>query len=46
VEDRQLAELVVALRVDDRLCIIHDDDQQREPQIICSLGLFGEENHD
>jgi Helicase conserved C-terminal domain len=42
VDDQQLAELVVALRVDDRLCIIHDEDQQREPQIICSLGLFSE----
>jgi hypothetical protein len=43
VDDRQLAELVVALRLDERLCIIHEDEQQREPQIICSLGLFGEE---
>ncbi|MGV0024189.1 helicase-related protein [Phormidesmis priestleyi] len=40
IGDSQLAELVVALRTDDRLCIIHDEDQRREPQIICSLGLF------
>lgn len=40
IDDRQLAELVIALRTDDRLCIIHDEDQRREPQIICSLGLF------
>jgi SNF2 family DNA or RNA helicase len=40
IGDSQLAELVMALRTDDRLCIIHDEDQHREPQIICSLGLF------
>ncbi len=40
IGDSQLAELVMALRTDDRLCIIHDEGQQREPQIICSLGLF------
>ena len=40
IGDSQLAELVVALRTDDRLCVIHDEDQRREPQIICSLGLF------
>lgn len=40
IDDSHLAELVVALRTDDRLCIIHDEDQSREPQIICSLGLF------
>ena len=40
IDDRQLAELVVGLRTDDRLCIVHTEDQRREPQIICSLGLF------
>lgn len=40
ISDRQLAELVVALRMDDRLCIINDEAEKREPQIICSLGLF------
>lgn len=41
--DQQLAELVTALRTDDRLCLIHEEDQKREPQIICSLGLFEKE---
>ncbi|MCY7274961.1 MAG: DEAD/DEAH box helicase [Phormidesmis sp. CAN_BIN44] len=40
INDQQLADLVIGLRMDDRLCIIHDEDQRREPQIICSLGLF------
>ena len=43
VDDVGLAELVVALRSDDRLCIIQEEGQQREPQIICSLGLFQEQ---
>lgn len=37
----QLADLVVGLRDDGRLCQIHDgDDEDHEPQIICSMGLF------
>lgn len=39
IEDDKLAELVLALRDDDRLCIIHEDEQTHEPQLICSLGL-------
>lgn len=40
IDDSKLAELVIALRADDRLCIIHEEEQQQEPHIICSLGLF------
>ena len=25
---------------EDRLCLVHEEEQQQEPQIICSLGLF------
>lgn len=41
VADDALAKLAIALRDEERLCIIHDDDepQSREPRIICSLGL-------
>ncbi|CAN5667000.1 hypothetical protein BH24DEI1_BH24DEI1_19770 [soil metagenome] len=39
--DRELAELVIALREDDRLCIVHEEDQAREPTIVCSMGLVG-----
>jgi len=42
IDDRQLAELVVALRMDDCLCIVSEEAEKREPQIICSLGLFQE----
>ena len=46
--DQALAELVITLRNEDRLCIIQEEEQAREPQIICSLGLAvkGEENTD
>jgi hypothetical protein len=30
----------VSLRMDDRLCIVTEELEKREPQIICSLGLF------
>ncbi len=39
ISDEKLAELVLALREEDRLCLIHDEEQSGEPQIICSLGL-------
>lgn len=41
IEDQQLAELVVALRGEDRLSIIEqaEIEDSREPQIICSLGI-------
>ena len=42
ISNQQLAELVVALRTDDRLCIVSEEVEKREPQIICSLGLFEE----
>lgn len=39
VGDHQLLELVFSLREDGRLCVIDDQDQQKEPQLICSMGL-------
>ena len=39
ISDDKLADLVIALRDDDRLCIVHEEEQSHEPQIICSLGL-------
>ena len=41
VSDQTLAELVIALRDDDRLCIVHDEDEGQEPCLICSMGLIG-----
>ena len=40
IDDRMLAELVIALRDEDSLCIVEGEREAREPQIICSLGLF------
>ena len=39
ISNRGLAELVIDLRDDDRLCIVQAETETREPQIICSLGL-------
>lgn len=39
ISDEQLAELVIALRNDDRLCIVEEQAQAGEPRLICSLGL-------
>jgi superfamily II DNA or RNA helicase len=39
ISDEELVELVLALRGDDRLCLIHEEEQSTEPQIICSMGL-------
>lgn len=37
--DEELASLVVSLRQEDRLSVVHEEDQEGEPQIVCSLGL-------
>ncbi len=39
ISDNKLAELVLALREEDRLCLVQDEEHSGEPQIICSLGL-------
>jgi hypothetical protein len=36
----ELAKLVIRLREEDRLCLIQEEKEPQEPQIICSLGLF------
>lgn len=39
ISDLDLIDLVFALREDGRLCLVDDQEQQREPRLICSLGL-------
>ena len=43
ISDPALAELVVSLRADARLCRVAEDVESTEPQVICSLGLRREE---
>jgi superfamily II DNA or RNA helicase len=41
ISDDDLANLVIALRDANRLCHVQEDEEEtKEPQIICSLGLF------
>lgn len=39
IADEDLADLVLKLREDGMLCLIHEERQTEEPQIICSMGL-------
>ncbi|CAD6557077.1 helicase-related protein [Paraburkholderia metrosideri] len=39
IGDHTLIEMVFALREDGRFCMIDDQEQQREPKLICSMGL-------
>jgi len=40
VSDDDLANLVVSLREDDKLCRVSEEEPKfRDPQIICSLGI-------
>ncbi|MCL4247382.1 MAG: NgoFVII family restriction endonuclease [Anaerolineae bacterium] len=39
INDEELAELVMNLRADGRLCVVEEEEQTQEPRIICSLGL-------
>ncbi|MCP4399408.1 MAG: NgoFVII family restriction endonuclease [bacterium] len=44
ISDENLANLVVSLREEDKLCIVSEDEiEQKEPQIICSMGLTKKE---
>jgi hypothetical protein len=39
IDDHKLAELVLTLREDGRLCVIDEQEDQCEPKLICSMGL-------
>jgi superfamily II DNA or RNA helicase len=42
ISDERLIDLVLALRDEDRLCIISDEVREQEPVILCSMGLVAE----
>jgi superfamily II DNA or RNA helicase len=42
ISDEDLAQRVIELREEGRLCIIHEEEESQEPRIICSLGLRDE----
>ncbi len=47
IDDPGLADLVIQMRDEDRLCIMERDDTEiQEPRIICSMGLFDHENEE
>jgi hypothetical protein len=37
--DEALTEPAMALRAEDRLCLIHEEEQAQDPRTICSRGL-------
>jgi hypothetical protein len=39
IDDSQLAELVLCLREDGRLCVVNEQETNREAMLICSMGL-------
>jgi len=43
VDDSTLADVAISLLEDDRLCVVDPDTEVQEPRIICSLGLFADE---
>ncbi len=41
IDDDKLCELVLALRQDERLCIVEEQSETRQPRLLCSLGFAG-----
>jgi hypothetical protein len=39
IDDHRLLDLVFSLREDGRLCVLDEQDREREPRLICTLGL-------
>ncbi len=39
IDDHKLADLVLNFREDGRLCVVDEEEGQRDPELICSMGL-------
>ncbi|MEW6665283.1 MAG: helicase-related protein [Thermodesulfobacteriota bacterium] len=46
ISDEALAQRVLELREEGRLCIIHEEEELQEPRIICSMGLAAQGKED
>jgi len=46
IQDMQLADLILSMREEERLCIIEESEQTQEPRIICSMGMFESMNRE
>ncbi|MBA7702530.1 ATP-dependent RNA helicase DbpA [subsurface metagenome] len=46
ISDEDLATLVISLRDENRLSVIHEEEEPQEPRIICSIGLFRKEGEE
>ena len=47
IDDPSLADLVIQMRDEDRLCIMEQEEtEELEPRIICSMGLFDHDNEE
>lgn len=46
ISDEDLAQRVVELRDEGRLCIVHEEEESQEPRLICSLDLRNHESHE
>ena len=43
IDDEHLAELVLLLKEEGKLCIVEEEMEYRDPRIICSMGMFEKE---
>jgi hypothetical protein len=41
IREQKMGPAIIVFLDDDRLCVVQEDEQSDEPQIICSLGLAG-----
>lgn len=42
ISDESLADMVINMRNEDKLCLVQEEAERHEPRLICSMGLFGD----